>query len=114
MARRRKFSGPPPKKKDRGFGMKELRLGMKRIRKTWEFLNRPPTSYLKVTERDGTTYIIEKDRTLIYIQADQKEFRYYSNGQSTYRDPSRNMEERPLVGDPEYVLNMFIKRKLIK
>lgn len=28
MAKRRKFSGPPPKKKDRGFGMNELRLGM--------------------------------------------------------------------------------------
>jgi len=114
MARRRKFSGPPPKKKDRGFGMKELRLGMKRIRKTWEFLNRPPTSYLKVTERDGTTYIIEKDRTLIYIQADQKEFRYYSNGQSTFADPSRNIEERPLVGDAEFIINLFKKKKLIK
>ena len=46
--------------------MKELRLGMKRIRKTWEFLNRPPTSYLKLIEKDGTIYIIEKDRTLIF------------------------------------------------
>lgn len=114
MAKRRKFSGPPPKKKDRGFGMNELRLGMKRIRKTWEFLNRPASNYLKVTDRDGSIYIVEKDMTLIFIQADKKEFRTYSDGRSTFRDPSRNIEERKFAGDPEYVEMVFRKKKLIK
>jgi len=114
MTKRRKLSGPPPKKKDRGFGMKELRLGMKRIRKTWEFLNRPASNYLKVTDCDGNIYIIEKDMTLIYIQADKKEFRAYSDGRNTFSDPSRNIEERPFVGNPEYVENIFRNKKLIK
>jgi hypothetical protein len=114
MAKRRKFSGPPPKKKDRGFGMKELRLGMKRIRKNWEFLNRPASNYLKVTDRDGSIYIVEKDMTLIYIQPDKKEFRAYSDGRNTFSDPSRNIEERPFVGDPDYVEKIFRNKKLIK
>ncbi len=112
MVRRR--SNQLQKKKDRGFGMKELRLGMKRIRKNWEFLNRPASNYLKVTDRDGSIYIVEKDMTLIYIQPDKKEFRAYSEGRNTFSDPSKNIEERPFVGDPDYVINMFKKRKLIK
>ena len=37
MAKRRKFTDRPSKKKDTGFGMKELRLGMKPIKKNWHF-----------------------------------------------------------------------------
>jgi len=37
MAKRRKFNERPSKKKDSGFGMKELRLGMKPIKKNWHF-----------------------------------------------------------------------------
>ena len=114
MGRKRKLTDRPIKKKDRGFGMKELRLGMKRIRKNWEFLNRPASNYLKVTDRDGSIYIVEKDMTLIYIQPDKKEFRAYSDGRNTFSDPLRNIEERPFVGDPEYVENIFRKKKLIK
>ena len=114
MAKRKNVSGRPLKKKDRRFGMKELRLGMKRIRKTWEFLNRPASNYLKVTDRDGSIYIVEKDMTLIYIQPDKKEFRAYSDGRNTFSDPSRNIEERPFVGDPDYVEKMLRKKKLIK
>ena len=102
------------KKKDLGFGMRELRMGIRPIYKKWEFLNRPVSNYLKVTDCDGNIYIIEKDMTLIYIQADKKEFRAYSDGRNTFSDPSRNIDERPFVGDPDYVINMFKKRKLIK
>jgi len=94
--------------------MKELRLGMKRIRKTWEFLNRPPTSYLKLIEKDGTIYIIEKDRTLIFNHPQLGEFRYYSDGRSTFRNPGISNEEKPFIGDPEYVVNLFKKKRLIK
>jgi hypothetical protein len=52
--------------------------------------------------------------TLIYIQPDKKEFRAYSDGRNTFSDQSKNIEERPFVGDPDYVINMFKKRKLIK
>jgi hypothetical protein len=114
MAKRKKITDLPSKKKNTGFGMKELRLGMKPIRKNWEFLNRPASNYLEVTDRDGSIYIVEKDMTLIYIQPDKKEFRAYSDGRNTFSDPSRNMEERPFVGDPEYVENIFKKKKLIK
>ena len=94
--------------------MKELRLGMKRIRKNWEFLNRPASNYLKVTDRDGSIYIVEKDMTLIYIQPDKKEFRAYSDGRNTFSDPSRNIEERPFIGDPDYVEKIFKAKRLIK
>ena len=94
--------------------MRELRMGIKPVRKNWEFLNRPASNYLKVTDRDGSIYIVEKDMTLIYIQADKKEFRAYSNGRNTFSDLSRNMEERPFVGDPDYVEKIFRKKKLIK
>lgn len=112
---RKKGKGAPPrKKKDRGYGMRELRMGIKPVRKNWEFLNRPASNYLKVTDRDGSIYIVEKDMTLIYIQPDKKEFRAYSDGRNTFSDPSRNIEERPFVGDPEYVEKMLRKKKLIK
>ena len=114
MAKRRNITGAPPKKKDTGFGMKELRLGMKPIKKNWEFLNRPASNYLKVTDRDGSIYIVEKDMTLIYIQTDKKEFRAYSDGRNTFSDPSKNIEERPFVGDPDYVEKIFRNKKLIK
>lgn len=114
MAKRRNITGAPPKKKDTGFGMKELRLGMKPIKKKWEFLNRPASNYLKVTDRDGSIYIVEKDMTLIYIQTDTKVFRAYSDGRNTFSDPSRNIEERPFVGDPDYVEKIFRNKKLIK
>jgi hypothetical protein len=52
--------------------------------------------------------------TLIYIQPDKKEFRAYSDGRNTFSDPSRNIDERPFVGDPDYVENIFRKKKLIK
>jgi hypothetical protein len=105
---------PPRKKKDRGFGMRELLMGIKPIYKKWEFLNRPGSNYLKVTDRDGSVYIVEKDMTLIYIQPDKKEFRAYSDGRNTFSDPSRNIQERPFVGDPEYVEKIFKGKRLIK
>jgi len=114
MTKRKNITGAPPKKKDTGFGMKELRLGMKPIKKKWEFLNRPASNYLKVTDRDGSIYIVEKDMTLIYIQPDTKEFRAYSDGRNTFSDPLRNIEERPFVGDPDYVEKIFRNKKLIK
>lgn len=89
-------------------------MGIKPIYKKWEFLNRPASNYLKVTDRDGSIYIVEKDMTLIYIQSDKKEFRAYSDGRNTFSDPSRNIEERPLVGDPDYVEKIFRNKKLIK
>ena len=52
--------------------------------------------------------------TLIYIQPDKKEFRAYSDGRNTFSDPSRNIEERPFVGDPDYVEKIFRNKKLIK
>jgi hypothetical protein len=112
---RKKGKGAPPrKKKDRGYGMRELRMGIKPIYKKWEFLNRPTSNYLKVTDRDGSIYIVEKDMTLIYIQPDRKEYRAYSDGRNTFSDPSRNIEERLSVGDPDYVEKIFRNKKLIK
>jgi hypothetical protein len=105
---------PPRKKKDRGYGMRELRIGIKPIYKKWEHLNRPASNYLKVTDRDGSICIIEKDMTLIYIQTDKKEFRAYSDARNTFSDPSRNMEERPFVGDPDCVEKIFKGKRLIK
>jgi hypothetical protein len=86
MARRRKLTDRPIKKKDTGYGMKHLRLGMEPIRKNWEFHDRLLTSYLKLTEIDGTTYIIEKDRTFIFIEPQLGEFRSYSDGRNTFRN----------------------------
>jgi len=57
---------------------------------------------------------VEKDMTLIYIKPDKKEFRAYSDSRNTFSDPSRNMEERPFVGDPDYVEKIFRNKNLIK
>jgi len=37
MARKRKLTDRPIKKKDTGYGMTQLRLGMKPIKKNWHF-----------------------------------------------------------------------------
>ena len=37
MPRKKRHSGPPPPKKNRSFGMEQLRLGMKPIKKNWHF-----------------------------------------------------------------------------
>jgi hypothetical protein len=37
MGKKGKTGAPPRKKKDRGFGMRELRMGIKPVRKYWEY-----------------------------------------------------------------------------
>jgi len=105
-------------KDDKWVGMADIKIGKKALWINWHYLNRPQNTYLKITDPDGAIYIIEVDlktggKTFTFIMADKTTFRAYSNGKRTIESPIRQLSERDMVGDPDYVAKVFAKRKII-
>jgi hypothetical protein len=79
---RKKGKGAPPrKKKDRGYGMRELRMGIKPVRKNWEF------DYSKSTKSQITR---------IRRFSDGRAFVDYPDGRKVIRIPDGTEIERNL------------------
>jgi len=72
---------PPRKKKDTGFGMRELRMGIKPVRKNWEF------DYFKS---------IKTQITIIRRFSDGRAFVDYPDGRKVIRMPDGTEIERNL------------------
>lgn len=71
MAKRRRRDAPAPKKKNRGFGMAQLRLGMKPIKKNWHFDQRKATkSEITITKRfsDGRLFDVQVGRKIPFCK----------------------------------------------
>lgn len=105
-------------KDDKWVGMADIKIGKKALWINWHYLNRPKNTYLKITDPDGSVYIIDVDlntlsKTFTFIRPDQMVLRAYSNGQRTMESPSRGVSERKMVGDPDYVAKAFEKRKIL-
>ena len=81
MARKRKLTDRPIKKKDTGYGMTQLRLGMKPIKKNWHF-----------DERKVRHFQITRIKKL----SDGRAFVDYPDGRKAIRMPDGTEIERNL------------------
>jgi hypothetical protein len=77
MGKRRRRDAPAPKKKNRSFGMEQLRLGMKPIKKNWHF-DEGKVRHFQITRikklSDGRAFVDYPDGRKVIRMPDGTEF----------------------------------------